>query len=248
MGGPPVLTVALVALGTALATGLGALPFVLLRRAGISLVAISSAVAAGTMLAASVALVLEGSAYGRTSVAAGAVAGCAVLVLGRRLMRASPAVRLGTLTGRDAARAIAVVSVMTLHSATEGVGIGVAYGGGEALGAVIALAIAVHNVPEGVAISLMIVPRGGTVLSAVGWSVFSSLPQPLLAVPSFLFVEAFRPALPLGLGFAAGAMCWMVVTELLPDARRAGSPVPVAAALVVSFGAMSALQALLLFA
>ena len=55
---------------------------------------------------------------------------------------------------------------------------------------------------------------------AAFWSVFSSLPQPLMAVPAFAFVEAFGPLLPYGLGFAAGAMTWMVFAELLPDARR----------------------------
>jgi zinc transporter ZupT len=61
-------------------------------------------------------------------------------------------------------------------------------------------------------------PRGKTVLACVGWSIFSSLPQPLMAVPAFVFVDAFRQALPYGLGFAAGAMVFMVLEELLPEA------------------------------
>ena len=44
--------------------------------------------------------------------------------------------------------------------------------------------------------------------------------QPLMAVPAFTFVEAFGPLLPYGIGFAAGAMTWMVFAELLPDVRR----------------------------
>ena len=41
-----------------------------------------------------------------------------------------------------------------------------------------------------------------------------------MAVPAFFFVEVFRPLLPYGLGFAAGAMIWMVFSELVPDASR----------------------------
>ena len=60
-------------------------------------------------------------------------------------------------------------------------------------------------------------PRGARLRAATLWSICSSLPQPLLAVPAFLFVERFTTVLPAGLGFAAGAMIWMVWRELLPE-------------------------------
>jgi zinc transporter ZupT len=122
----------------------------------------------------------------------------------------------------------------------------VSFGDGETLGLLIAIAIAVHNIPEGLAISLVLVPMGVSVLRAGGWSVFSSLPQPLMAVPAFLLVEWFRPLLPVGLGFAAGAMAWMVAAQLLPDALRTTRPLPVAAATAASAAAMIALQFALL--
>lgn len=69
-------------------------------------------------------------------------------------------------------------------------------------------------------------------MGCAGWSVVSSLPQPIMAVPAFLFVEAFHAALPYGIGFAAGAMVFMVLVELLPEAYgRARKP---AVALLVS--------------
>jgi zinc transporter ZupT len=139
-----------------------------------------------------------------------------------------------------------IVGVMTLHSFTEGIGVGVSFGDGAALGALIATAIAVHNIPEGLAISLVLVPRGISVGRAAAWSVFSSLPQPLMAVPAFLLVEWFEPVLPVGLGFAGGAMVWMVAAQLLPDALRTASRLEVALAAGVAAAAMIGVQAALL--
>src|SRR5207248_584545 len=109
-------------------------------------------------------------------------------------------------------------------------------------GLFITAAIAVHNIPEGLAISLVLVPRGTRVVTAAWWSVFSSLPQPLLAVPAFVFVRDARGLLPVGLGFAAGAMAAMVLSELLPDARRGAAARPLAATVAVAFAAMTLVQ------
>jgi zinc transporter, ZIP family len=138
-----------------------------------------------------------------------------------------------------------IVGVMTAHSMAEGVGIGVSFGSGEAFGLLIAVAIAVHNIPEGLAISLVLVPRGVSVPRAAAWSVVSSLPQPLLAVPAFLFVEAFSSLLPFGLGFAAGAMGWLAVTRLAPEAARQATRIRVAAVALPTAAGMLLFQLLL---
>ena len=231
---------------TALATGLGALPFLLGRRATRSWLAAANALASGFMLGASAGLLWEGRSYGFGRVVAGALGGAVFMVATRQLLGRRRDVHFGAITGADASRMLMIVGVMTVHSFTEGVGVGVSFGEGEALGLVIALAIAVHNIPEGLAISLVLVPRGVSVARAAGWSVFSSLPQPVMAVPAFLFVETFEPLLPIGLGFAAGAMVCMVAIELLPEAMDEGSARTVAAVTVLSTLAMIALQTALL--
>jgi zinc transporter ZupT len=234
------------ALATALATGLGALPFLLVRHPDRRWLGLSYALAAGFMIGASVGLVFEGRGYGLARTGVGVVAGALFMTLTRRLLGGRGGAHVGGLSGADAVRALLIVGVMTLHSFSEGVGVGVAFGDGEALGLLIGVAIAVHNIPEGLAISLALVPRGSSVRSAVGWSVFSSLPQPLMAVPAFVFVESFSGFLPVGLGFAAGAMLWLVVADLLPEAAHAARPAVVLAAIGASASAMLVFQLLLL--
>jgi len=234
------------ALGTALATGLGALPFLLFAHPNRSSLGAANSLAAGAMAGASAGLVWEGWQRDSIGVLLGLVAGAIFIAATRRLLRRDGEHHFGAIEGADAIAMLMIVGVMTIHSFTEGVGVGVAFGGGEELGIVIALAIAVHNIPEGLAISLVLVPRGVSVGRSVAWSVFSSLPQPLMAVPAFLFVESFEPLLPAGLGFAAGAMVWMVGEDLLPEATRVAPVWIVALVTAVAAVAMLALQAALL--
>jgi ZIP family zinc transporter len=238
-------TVFLAALVTAIATGLGAAPFLFIKDMSRWWLGIANAVAAGLMLAASYGLMVEGSAYGPGRTIAGILIGAALIAVGHRLVAGRKDLHVGALRGADALKALMIVGVMTLHSIAEGIGVGVSYGGGDQLGVFITAAIAVHNVPEGLAISLVLVPRGVGVWRAAGWSVFSSLPQPALAVPAFLFVTAFEPFLPIGLGLAAGAMIWMALAELLPDALDDVASATVASAVTASIGAMLAFQELL---
>lgn len=247
MTGLDVVTVFLAALLTALATGLGALPLLSGRVSGRKALGVANAAASGVMLGASVSLVLEGADRSVWRAAAGALAGVVFIVVVSRFLHAPHReLALGSLRGEDAVKALLIVAVMTAHSVAEGVGVGAAFGGGETLGILIAVAIAVHNIPEGLAISLVLVPRGTSVPVAAGWSIFSSLPQPLLAVPAFLFVDAFEGILPAALGFAAGAMIWMVARELLPEALEQAPRRVVAVTSVASFAAMLAFQAILL--
>jgi zinc transporter ZupT len=240
------LVVTVAALATAVATGAGALPFLLARHPDRSWLGVASSLAAGLMVGASGGLLYEGAGHSVVRTALGAVVGAVVLVLSGWLIERRPEAHLGSLEGIDARRALLIVGVMTVHSFAEGVGVGVAFGSEEALGLLIAVAIAIHNIPEGLAISLVLVPRGVSVRRAAGWSIFSSLPQPLMAVPAFLFVEQFTGFLPLGLGFAAGAMLSLVAVDLVPEALESRRPWVVGPTIVASAAAMLAFLLLLL--
>ncbi len=239
-----VLIVGVYGLITALATGLGALPFVLVRRVDERAAALANSIAAGLMLGACFGLVDEGIGYGRSQTIAGAVAGVGFILATQRWL-AGHDVGIEGLRDARGRKMILLIVVMTLHSFAEGVAVGASFGGGVILGAIITTAIAVHNIPEGLAISAVLRGQGVGVWRCAGWSIFSSLPQPLMAMPAFLFVDRVRPALPYALGFAAGAMMFMVFEELLPEAyARAPKPV-IGLVTSVTFVAMVLFQAYL---
>jgi len=243
--GASVWIVFLAALITAVMTGAGALPFLFVRRLGDRLLGLSNAVAAGLMLAASHGLTTEGTNENVLLTLAGLAAGLMAIVTARSLLPSGESLSVAHLQGANAAKALLILGVMTAHSFAEGVGVGVSFGGREGLGAFVTIAIALHNVPEGLAISLVLVPRGTPLWQAAGWSIFTSLPQPIMAVPAFLFVSVFQPVLPFGLGFAAGAMIWMVLAELLPDAFEKTSANAAAVAATVAFIGLLGFQVLL---
>lgn len=238
----PLFQVFLYALVTAIATGLGAVPFLFVRSMSRRWLGISNAIAAGLMGAASWSLIYEGLDYGLWRAVLGMLLGLAFITASRHFIGDREHVEWGRLEEADALKVLLILGVMTVHSFTEGVGVGVSFGGGGTLGAYITTAIAVHNIPEGLAISLVMIPRGTPVWKAALWSIFSSLPQPIMAVPAYLFVEISRPFLPIGLGFAAGAMIWMIFSELVPEALEDSSPNTVAITITLAVTAMTAFQ------
>jgi zinc transporter, ZIP family len=231
---------------TAVMTGVGALPFLFVKTLGKRTIGWSNAAAAGLMLAASHSLISEGTSIDITLTLVGVLAGLAAIVLADRFLSKSGDFDVADLQGANATKALLILGIMTAHSFAEGVGVGVSFAGREGLGVFITTAIAFHNVPEGLAIALVLVPRGTPVWKAAGWAIFTSLPQPIMAVPAYLFVETFRPFLPIGLGLAAGAMIWMVFAELFADALKNVKSESAATATALALVVMLAFQMLVL--
>ncbi|KAB7517583.1 ZIP family metal transporter [Halosegnis rubeus] len=217
---------------TAVATGLGALPFFLVGEVSRRLNVALWGVASGIMLTASaLGLVPEGLAHGEvTTVVVGLLVGVALVALAHRLLddhEFDP----GEYETADVRQLALILGVLTVHSFPEGIAIGVSFaalnldvGVVPPLAVAMTVAISVHNIPEGVAISIPLREMGVSPWRMVGWSIFSSLPQPLGAVLAFAFVRVAAPLLPVGFGFAAGAMVALVVVEFVPEALETGKP------------------------
>ncbi|EEF30564.1 putative zinc transporter At3g08650 [Ricinus communis] len=239
-------TVALFTLAMAAATGLGAVPFFFVELdpqwAGLC-----NGMAAGVMLAASFDLIQEGQSHGAGNwVVIGILSGGVFILLCKKFLEQYGEVSMLDIKGADATKVVLVIGIMTLHSFGEGSGVGVSFAGskGFSQGLLVTLAIAVHNIPEGLAVSMVLASRGVSPQNAMLWSVITSLPQPIVAVPSFICADAFNKFLPFCTGFAAGCMIWMVVAEVLPDAFKEASSSQVASAATISVAFMEALSTL----
>ncbi len=218
---PTLLDTVIAATITMLATGLGGLPFVFVNTIPETLARLAWAAAGGMMLSASVFnLIIPGIAFGDiTSVAVGIFVGTVVFWFASRKI-VSHDVTVSGITGAGGRRIALILGTLFVHSIPEGLAVGVAFGSGAAgLGLVMTVAIAIHNIPEGIAVSLPLRAEGVSGWRCVGWSIFSSLPQPIAAIPAYLAVVAFKSILPFALGLAAGAMFFLVLSEMIPESR-----------------------------
>jgi ZIP family zinc transporter len=214
-----------VALFTALATGLGALPVLFLRNTEPRWRGIAAATASGMMLSASVfALADEALSRGAAlEVIGGMMAGAFFFSYTAKFID-QKGWTLEGLNQKSSRQTMLLLLTLFVHSIPEGAAIGVGYATGEIkFGWLLAVAIAVHNIPEGTAVSLPLRANGASILRCIWYSILTSLPQPIVAVPAFLLVSVFQPLLPASLGFAGGAMIFLVVSELLPEAFATSS-------------------------
>lgn len=242
---PSITTVILYSGLTAVATGLGVIPLFFSKAIPARLMTLASALASGLLLTATFQLINKGMAENAATTIFGIAVGLLLITMSRKWLegRASPDV--GELVKADLLKAVILVGVMTAHSFPEGIAVGLSLGKSASFGFLISLVIALHNIPEGLAIGLVLVSQGVKTWKAGLWGIFSSLPQPLMAVPAFLLVGAFEPFLPFGLGLAAGAMIWMIGAEVLPDACGHASPKSIGIALTIGVLLMLALEVLI---
>jgi zinc transporter, ZIP family len=216
---------ALAGSGTALATGLGALPVSRLGAHADTLRPALWGLTVGLMTVASIVGLLlpaldEGSA---AAVATGLVVGVVFLLVSRRALEARD-VHVGQLTGAGVRRSVLVFAVLLVHSLPEGLAIGTAFASDtEGLGLFVILAIALQNIPEGTSVAIPMDAAGFPPSQQFWAAVLTSAPQPVGAVLAYLLVEQVEGLLPFSFAFAAGAMLCLVTVELAPEAFKPGT-------------------------
>ena len=120
-----------------------------------------------------------------------------------------------------------LVTSISIHNIPEGMAVGVAFGslaynlaGATPIAAVLlALGIGLQNFPEGTAVSVPLRREGLSRKKAFFWGQFSGLLEPIAGVIGALLVLKIQIMLPFLLAFAAGAMIYVVVQELIPESQ-----------------------------
>lgn len=198
--------------------------------------------AAGVMIAASVWSLLlpaielsrERGGNGWLPAVSGFLLGGAALRLGDRwLPHLHPGLSMDRAEGIKThwQRATLLVLAITLHNIPEGLAVGVAFGAADAgmeassMARAVALAIGIglQNFPEGIAVALPLRGEGVGRLKSFWYGQLSAVVEPLAAVLGAAAVMMVRPMLPYALAFAAGAMIYVVVEELIPESQQNGN-------------------------
>lgn len=225
----PVAQGGLAALGTWFLTALGSVPVLFFRAVPRRFMDAAMGVAAGVMVAAACwsLLVPALAAGGVARSVTGLVLGAGTLYgLDQWLPHLHPEFpEEGRLEGPRTAwrRSALLIAAITLHNLPEGLAVGVAYGGGTpATATALALGIGLQNLPEGLAIALPLRRDGMNRWKALWYGQLSAVVEPVAAVVGAAVVTSASGLLPYGMAFAAGAMLYVVVEELLPETTRSG--------------------------
>ncbi len=212
-----------------LATALGALPALFFKDISNNLFNSMLGGAAGVMLAATAfSLLVPGMAYGNVIwpakgiyiVSAGMLIGALFLHYADRQLPHVHFDAVSDLHKTSLNKIWLFIIAITIHNFPEGMSVGVSFGTGEMkTGIVLAIAIALQNIPEGLAVALPLVGLGYNKWHAVAIATITGLVEPVGGLLGITMVTVFQPILPIAMGFAAGAMLFVISEEIIPESH-----------------------------
>jgi zinc transporter, ZIP family len=170
------------------------------------------------------------------------------LVLPHLHLQAPIAEAEGIRTGWQ--RTVLLILAITLHNIPEGLAVGVAFGAAASglpsasiAGAIaLAIGIALQNFPEGIAVAMPLRREGVSRLKSFWYGQLSAVVEPVAGVIGAAAVLIAQPILPYALAFAAGAMIFVVVEEVIPEAHRGGHGDTATMGLILGFSVMMLLD------
>jgi zinc transporter, ZIP family len=237
-------------LASGLATGIGGLALLAFRTPSARLLDGLLGFTAGVMLAATAfsLLVPALDLGGIGEVLVGLAIGfAAVALLDQLIPHAHPRFREhGELAAEEreaSERGALLLAALTIHNVPEGAAVGIAFAaGGTDLGIPLALAIGIQNIPEGFAAAAPLLGAGMPARMAAGIAALTGCVEPPAALAAFAAFELGSALLPFGLAFAAGAMLYVIVDELIPESQGRGNERLGSVGFLVGFALMLSLD------
>lgn len=238
-----------------LATGLGALPAIFFKKISDQLFNSLLGAAAGIMLAATAfSLLVPGIEFGNQlwpgkglwAVSVGMILGAIFLHFADRHL---PHLHFDSVASDkfDSLQKIWLfIIAITIHNFPEGMTVGISFASGNMNnGILLAIAIALQNIPEGLAVALPLVGLGFNKWKAVGIATLTGLVEPVGALLGITLISIFSTILPIALGFAAGAMLFVISEEIIPETHSKGRSRHATFSLMIGFIIMMALDNIL---
>ncbi|MRX49203.1 ZIP family metal transporter [Paracoccus sp. S-4012] len=231
----PILLGFLGSLAAGLCTALGALPVLVGRTLSTGQRDMALGFAAGVMLAASFfSLIIPGLDAAEEQIGAGpwpALIICLSILLGMGAVHAMNELlphehfRLGPEgpASPSLRRVWLFVFAITIHNFPEGLAVGVGFGAEGLLGGMpLAIGIGLQNIPEGLAVAVALLGEGYSKRRSFTIATLTGLLEPVGGILGAGLVVIAQPLLPWGLGFAAGAMLYVISHEIIPETHRSG--------------------------
>lgn len=238
-----------------LATGIGALPALFFKDISDRLFNSLLGAAAGVMLAATAfSLLVPGIDFGNQIwpgkglwvVSAGMLIGAIFLHFADQHLPHLHFDSIPTANTESLQKIWLFIIAITIHNFPEGMSVGVSFGSGDMKnGIVLAIAIALQNIPEGLAVALPLVGLGYNKWKAVGIATLTGLVEPVGGLLGITMVTVFSSVLPLAMGFAAGAMLFVISEEIIPETHAKGRSRYATFSLMIGFIIMMILDNLL---
>ncbi|MFH0923048.1 MAG: ZIP family metal transporter [Candidatus Micrarchaeota archaeon] len=224
-----------------MATSIGACGVFFFRKIDKNAFSILLAFSAGVMAFSTVEMIVQAhKTAGDFTVAAGALLGLfALLVVEKTLPHVHMLLRKKTITVAKKKAAL-IAGTISIHNIPEGFAIASAFAGSLPLGWMVTASMALQDAPEGFLVSAPLAGYGVDLKRSLKFGILSGVVEFVSAVIGFLFLSAVASIIPFALAFSAGAMAFVILAELLPDAflkgHRRASAVAFILGVAIAFG------------
>lgn len=248
----------LAALVAGLSTGLGALPIYLKKTFSEKSMDLGLGFSAGVMLVASfIALIIPGLEEGNKVFSSqwlslflvmfSLVVGYVFIIIIHEFLPHEHFKKSNDMTHKKKmSRVTLIILAICLHNFPEGLAVGVGFGSGEqASGLTLALAISIQNMPEGLVVAFGLLSEGASKHRAFVMALLSGLIEPVAALFGFISTQVTSYALPISMGFAGGAMLFVICQEIFPELFKDGNEKYASAGVVSGVVLMLVIDAIL---